>query len=224
MKVLFWSSVMPICTGCGSLIYSEGFRASPTRMILRRVTSCVMAGAVLLMCLPLFPLIASAVKLSSPGPIFFRQECVGWRGEVFTLLKFRAVRQDAEKNSGAVWPQKKIPRVTSIGRWLRLARLDEIPQLRNVLSGNMAFISPRPERPEFVQWLADKIPHYYLRHIVPPGITGWAQVRYRYASSLQDSKEKFQYDLYYIKHMSLSLDPLIAFEPVKTVIVRRRSQ
>jgi len=177
-----------------------------------------------LACLPLVPFIARAIKLSSPGPLLFRQERVGRRGEVFTLLKFRTMRQDAEAQTGAVWAHKNDPRVTRVGHFLRLTRLDEIPQLWNVLRGDMGFVGPRPERPEFVQWLADSIPYYQMRHIIRPGITGWAQVRYRYGASLEESKQKLQYDLYYIKHMSLGLDLFIMFETVKTILLRRGAQ
>jgi lipopolysaccharide/colanic/teichoic acid biosynthesis glycosyltransferase len=149
---------------------------------------------------------------------------VGRRGELFTLYKFRTMRQNAEANSGAVWAGKNDPRVTAIGKFLRKTRIDEIPQLWNVLVGNMGFVGPRPERPEFVAWLSEKIPYYHLRHIIRPGLTGWAQVRYGYGASLEETQEKLQYDLYYIKHMSLSLDMLIMFETLKIVLLRRGAQ
>jgi lipopolysaccharide/colanic/teichoic acid biosynthesis glycosyltransferase len=133
------------------------------------------------------------------------------------------MRQDAEAG-GAKWATKNDPRITPIGKFLRKTRLDEIPQLWCVLKGDMAFVGPRPERPEFVQWLAEAIPYYNLRHIIRPGLTGWAQVRYSYGASLEESREKLKYDLYYIKHMSLSLDLLIMFETIKTVLLRKGSQ
>lgn len=204
-----------------SLIYSEGFRLGSGFLFVRRCISISISAAALLICAPIIPFIALGIKLTSPGPVLFRQQRVGRRGELFTLYKFRTMRQNAESQTGAVWAGKDDPRVTSIGRILRPARLDEIPQLWNVLIGDMGFVGPRPERPEFVQWLAERIPYYNLRHIIRPGITGWAQVRYRYGASLEETKEKVQYDLYYIKHMSLSLDLLIMFETIKIVLLQR---
>ncbi len=133
------------------------------------------------------------------------------------------MRQDAEKD-GAVWAVKNDARVTPLGRFMRTTRLDEIPQLWNVLRGDMAFVGPRPERPEFVQWLTNEIPYYHVRHIIRPGITGWAQVRYQYGASLEETRRKLEYDLYYIKHLSIGLDLLIIFETVKTIILRRGAQ
>lgn len=207
-----------------ALIYSEGFRLGTAFLLIRRVVSFTVAAVGLAICAPLVPLIALAVRLSSPGPILFRQQRVGRRGETFTVYKFRTMRQDAEASSGAVWAGKDDPRITRLGRFLRKTRLDEIPQLWNVLVGDMGFVGPRPERPEFVKWLADEIPYYNLRHIIRPGLTGWAQVRYQYGATLEQAQEKLQYDLYYIKHMSLSLDLLIMFETVKTVLLRRGAQ
>lgn len=207
-----------------SLIYSEGFRLGTGFLLVRRVVSFIIAAVALVICCPLIPLIALAVKLSSPGPVLFRQQRVGRRGEGFTLYKFRTMGQDAEANTGAVWAGKDDPRITKVGKFLRTTRLDEIPQLWNVFLGDMGFVGPRPERPEFVQWLAEKIPYYNLRHIIRPGITGWAQVRYRYGASIEEAQEKLQYDLYYIKHLSLALDLLIMFETIKTIILRRGAQ
>jgi lipopolysaccharide/colanic/teichoic acid biosynthesis glycosyltransferase len=133
------------------------------------------------------------------------------------------MRKDAE-DQGAVWATKDDPRVTSVGRIMRSTRIDEIPQLWNVLRGDMAFVGPRPERPEFVQWLSQEIPFYDLRHMIRPGITGWAQVRYRYGASLEETKHKLEYDLYYVKHQSIGLDLLIMFETIKTIILRRGAQ
>jgi sugar transferase (PEP-CTERM system associated) len=207
-----------------ALIYSEGFRLNQTVLLARRSVSIVIAGSALLVCLPFIPLIALAVKLSSPGPVFFRQKRVGRHGEPFMVVKFRTMRQDAEAVTGAVWAGKDDPRVTSVGRFMRKTRLDEIPQLWNVVKGDMSFVGPRPERPEFVQWLNEQIPYYNLRHIIRPGLTGWAQVRYQYGASLEETRQKLQYDLYYIKHMSLALDLLIMFETIKTVLLRRGAQ
>jgi sugar transferase (PEP-CTERM system associated) len=207
-----------------SLIFSEGFRLNHTFLLLRRVLSFGIALLALIICLPLIPIVALAVKWSSPGPVLFRQQRVGLKGRVFTLSKFRTMRQDAEAETGAVWACKDDPRVTSIGRILRKTRLDEIPQLWNVLIGDMGFVGPRPERPQFVQQLSENIPYYHLRHIIRPGVTGWAQVSYQYGASVEESKQKLQYDLYYIKHMSVALDLLIMFETIKTILLRRGAQ
>jgi lipopolysaccharide/colanic/teichoic acid biosynthesis glycosyltransferase len=158
------------------------------------------------------------VKLSSPGPVLYRQARVGQEGRIFHVYKLRSMRADAEASTGAVWARRNDDRVTSIGRWMRRTRLDEIPQLWNVLLGNMSFVGPRPERPEFVRFLTERIPFYGQRHVVKPGLTGWAQVRYTYGASVEDTVEKLQYDLYYIKNLSIPFDLFIIFETVKTVI------
>jgi sugar transferase (PEP-CTERM system associated) len=206
-----------------TLIFTDGFRMSPSQQIFRRLLSFAVSFIALLICLPFLPFIVLAVRLSSPGPIFFSQTRVGQRGRPFTAYKFRTMRKDAEKQ-GAVWAAKDDPRVTKIGRFLRNTRLDEIPQLWNVLRGDMAFVGPRPERPEFVQWLSQEIPFYDLRHMIRPGITGWAQVRYQYGASLEETKRKLEYDLYYVKHQSIGLDLLVMFETIKTIILRRGAQ
>ena len=206
-----------------TLIFTEGFRMSATQQLLRRLLSLAVAFLALVICLPFIPLIILAVRLSSPGPVFFSQTRVGRRGCPFTAYKFRTMRQDAEAN-GAVWAAKEDPRVTPIGGFMRKTRLDEIPQLWNVLRGDMAFVGPRPERPEFVQWLSKEIPFYDLRHMIRPGITGWAQVRYHYGASLEETKRKLEYDLYYVKNQSIGLDLLIMFETIKTIILRRGAQ
>lgn len=206
-----------------TLIFTEGFRMSAWHQLLRRLLSLAVSFVALVICLPFLPFIILAVRLSSPGPIFFSQTRVGQRGRLFTAYKFRTMRKDAEAQ-GAVWATKDDPRVTPIGRFMRKTRLDEIPQLWNVLRGDMAFVGPRPERPEFVQWLSQEIPFYDLRHMIRPGITGWAQVRYRYGASLAETKHKLEYDLYYVKHHSIGLDLLIMFETIKTIILRRGAQ
>ena len=207
-----------------ALIYSEGFRLGSGFMAVRRVISFLVATLALVVCLPLIPLIAIAVTVTSPGPVLFRQRRVGRRSEVFTLYKFRTMRQDAESHTGAVWAEKNDPRVTGVGRFLRRARLDEIPQLWNVVVGDMGFVGPRPERPEFVQLLSEKIPYYNLRHVIRPGLTGWAQVCYQYGASVEDAEQKLQFDLYYVKHVSLMLDLLIIFRTLKTVLLGRGAQ
>ncbi|MGA2351496.1 MAG: TIGR03013 family XrtA/PEP-CTERM system glycosyltransferase [Terracidiphilus sp.] len=206
-----------------TLIFTDGFRMSASQQLFRRLLSFSVSFFALVICLPFIPLIILAVRLSSPGSIFFSQTRVGQRGLPFTAYKFRTMRKDAEAQ-GAVWAIKDDPRVTSVGRFMRSTRLDEIPQLWNVLRGDMAFVGPRPERPEFVQWLSQEIPFYDLRHMIRPGITGWAQVRYRYGASLEETKHKLEYDLYYVKHQSIGLDLLIMFETIKTIILRRGAQ
>jgi sugar transferase (PEP-CTERM system associated) len=206
-----------------TLIFTEGFRMSASQQLFRRLLSLAVSFSALLVCLPFLPLIILAVRLSSPGPILFSQKRVGQRGRLFTAYKFRTMWENAE-SQGAVWATKDDPRVTAIGRFMRSTRIDEIPQLWNVLRGDMAFVGPRPERPEFVQWLSQEIPFYDLRHMIRPGITGWAQVRYRYGASLEETKHKLEYDLYYVKHQSIGLDLLIMFETIKTILLRRGAQ
>jgi sugar transferase (PEP-CTERM system associated) len=206
-----------------ALIFTQGFNVKASHQLVRRLISIIVSFVGLAICLPLIPFIILAVRLSSPGPILFRQTRVGLRGRPFSLFKFRTMRQNAEAN-GAVWASKHDSRVTPVGRFLRITRLDEIPQLWSVLRGEMGFVGPRPERPEFVQWLTREIPFYELRHIVRPGITGWAQVRYQYGASLEETKRKLEYDLYYIKHVSLGLYLLIIFETIKTIVLGRGAQ
>jgi lipopolysaccharide/colanic/teichoic acid biosynthesis glycosyltransferase len=171
--------------------------------------------------LPLLPFIMLAVKLDSPGPILYRQKRVGRGGVEFYCYKFRTMRQDAEADTGATWAADDDPRITRGGKFLRAARLDEIPQLWCVLVGDMHFVGPRPERPEFVEWLSKEIPYYGVRHTVRPGITGWAQVQYKYGNTLEDAREKLQYDLFYIKNASIGLDLLILFQTIKIVLLGR---
>ena len=205
----------------GWLLFSSGFCISRFLLIYKRVTSVLISILGLLVSLPLVPLVALAIKLTSEGPIFYRQKRVGRNGTVFECYKFRTMYADAEADSGPTWASDDDPRVTTVGRLLRMSRLDEIPQLWNVLRGDMSFVGPRPERPEFVERLSQVISHYHLRHIVRPGITGWAQIRYGYGSSVKDAKEKIQYDLFYIKNMSYGLDLLIVFETIKTIVLGR---
>ena len=206
-----------------TLIFTQGFNVKASQQIVRRIVSILVSATALAICAPFIPFIILAVRLSSPGPIFFHQTRVGLRGRHFSVIKFRTMRQDAEAG-GAVWATKNDPRVTGLGRFMRKTRLDEIPQLWNVLRGEMGFVGPRPERPEFVQWLSSEIPFYELRHMIRPGITGWAQVRYQYGASLEETKQKLEYDLYYVKHLSVGLDLLIMFETIKTIILRRGAQ
>jgi exopolysaccharide biosynthesis polyprenyl glycosylphosphotransferase len=169
------------------LIFSEGFRKSRLQNLLKRALDICLAVIGLVLTLPVMGLVAIAVRLSSPGPALYHQERVGQDGRVFVIHKFRSMRADAEKESGAVWAQSADHRVTAVGRFLRRARLDELPQLWNVLCGHMSVVGPRPERPEFVAGLKEQIPYYGQRHVVRPGLTGWAQVRYTYGASIEDA-------------------------------------
>ncbi|KAF0182306.1 MAG: sugar transferase [Nitrospirae bacterium] len=207
-----------------ALIYSDGFRVNQTRKFFKRIVDVCCALGLFMVVLPLLPLIALLVKLDSAGPVLFRQSRVGEGGRQFTVLKFRTMRTDAEKLSGAVWAKKDDPRCTRVGRFLRKSRLDELPQLWNVLRGEMSFVGPRPERPEFVKELADEIPYYAKRHSIKPGITGWAQVSYAYGASIEDTYEKLSYDLYYIKHISVVFDMMIVLETIRVVLFGRGSR
>ncbi len=209
--------------GPSNFLYSEGFRIRASQQFTRQVVSILAAAVGLLLFLPFFPFVVLAVKISSNGPLFFLQPRVGMGGRVFNVIKFRTMVTDAEAG-GAKWATKNDPRVTPVGRFMRKTRIDEVPQLWNVLRGDMGFVGPRPERPEFVSWLTEELPFYYLRTLIRPGLTGWAQVRYGYGATLAETKEKLEYDLYYIKHMSLGLDLLIMFETIKTILRRRGAQ
>jgi sugar transferase (PEP-CTERM system associated) len=206
------------------LIFAEGFRFSSVFRLVRRALNFSFALVGLVISLPLLPFIVLALKLGSPGPVLYRQQRVGRRGENFYCYKFRTMRVDAEADTGATWSSDDDPRITRVGKFLRSSRLDEIPQLWCVLKGDMHFVGPRPERPEFVQWLSKEIPYYGVRHVVRPGITGWAQVQYKYGNSLADAREKLQYDLFYIKNASLGLDLLILFQTIKIVLLGRGAQ
>lgn len=206
------------------MVFGEGFRRSASFILVRRVISIVISLIGLIVTLPLIPLIMLAIRLDSKGPIFYTQARVGKGGRIFKVVKFRTMRQDAEATSGPKWAGDNDPRVTRVGRFLRSTRLDEIPQLWCVLKGDMAFVGPRPERPEFIALLSKEIPYYGMRHMVRPGITGWAQVKYKYGSTVQDAREKLQYDLFYIKNASIGLDLMIMFLTVKTVLLRRGAQ
>jgi len=203
------------------LIFSDGFVRTPRTEIIKRLFDIGASLAGLVLSLPLMLLAALAIKLESPGPLLYRQARLGQNGCVFILNKFRSMRPDAEKDTGPVWSAQQDPRITRVGSFLRRTRLDELPQLYNVLVGHMSFIGPRPERPEFVAELQKQIPYYIERLAVKPGLTGWAQVKYQYGSSVEDAVEKLQYDLYYIKNLSLFLDLLIVLNTVQVVLFAR---
>ena len=203
------------------LIFSDGFVQTRLTQIGKRVMDLILATVGLFGCLPVMGLVALAIRLDSKGPVFFRQDRVGRNGRVFTLYKFRSMHATAEEQSGAVWASPSDPRITHVGRILRRTRLDELPQLFNVLSGDMSFIGPRPERPEFVRILMQEIPFCMQRLSVKPGITGWAQVSHQYAASLDESVEKLQFDFYYIKNLSVFLDLVILLHTIPVVLFGR---
>jgi sugar transferase (PEP-CTERM system associated) len=205
----------------GTLLFASGFHVSQSLAIYKRISSMAASIVGLILSLPLLPFVALAIKMTSPGALLYHQKRVGKDDTTFYCYKFRTMRADAEADTGPTWAGNEDPRITKVGRFLRMTRLDEIPQLWNVLKGDMSLIGPRPERPEFVEWLKQEIPYYHLRHTVRPGITGWAQIRYKYGSSLEDAKEKLRYDLFYIKNMSPGLDALIFFDTVKTILLGR---
>jgi exopolysaccharide biosynthesis polyprenyl glycosylphosphotransferase len=199
-------------------VFSDGFRRSAVTLVLKRAIdlSCGVVG--LLVSLPVMLLVMLAIRLDSKGPAIFRQTRVGLRGKCFELLKFRSMRADAEARNGAQWASQQDPRVTRVGRFLRKYRLDELPQFVNVIRGDMSFVGPRPERPVFVDQLRKEISYYDERHTVRPGLTGWAQVQYRYGSSVQDAIRKLEYDLFYLKNMSVMFDCAIIFKTIGIVL------
>lgn len=201
------------------LLTTEGFSIThnPIGLRIKRLMDIGLSILLLLITWPILVLTMVAIKLESTGPIFFRQTRTGKDGKDFSIVKFRSMTTDAEKN-GAQWAQKNDTRVTRVGKWIRLTRIDELPQIINVLKGEMSFIGPRPERPEFNETLEQKIPYYQLRHLLRPGITGWAQVMYPYGASIEDATEKLQYELYYIKNYTLGLDLLIVLKTIKIVL------
>lgn len=200
------------------LIYGHGFEQSVARRFAKRATDLLASSLLLALALPVMALAALAIRLESRGPIIYRQERVGRGGRCFQVLKFRSMRTDAERDGVARWAGAQDPRITRTGRLLRKARIDELPQLLNVLRGEMSIVGPRPERPAFVEQLKRDVRFYDVRHSIKPGLTGWAQVRFSYAASLEDSRRKLQFDLYYVKNHSLLLDMRILFETVRVVL------
>jgi len=203
------------------LIFNAGFVKHPFSEAAKRTLDLVLATTILILALPAMALTAIAVRLDSPGMILFRQERTGRYGQPFTLMKFRSMRADAEKATGPVWAQANDPRITPVGRFIRKTRLDELPQLFNVIGGSMSMVGPRPERPHFIDDLARQIPYYNQRHIVKPGLTGWAQINYPYGNTVEDALQKLQYDLFYIKYRSVPFDLSIVINTIKTVVLRR---
>jgi len=200
------------------LVFSAELGPNRRSVALQSFYTPALALVGLIVAAPLMLVAAAAVKLFSRGPLLYRQTRVGRDGKPFTLYKFRSMREGAEAGTGAVWASENDPRVTVVGRWLRRLRIDELPQLWNVVRGEMSIVGPRPERPEFVKVLSERIPYYRQRHCVKPGITGWAQINHGYGDSVEDTIAKLEYDLYYIKRISLSLDLYIMFHTLKTVL------
>ncbi|WP_270938171.1 exopolysaccharide biosynthesis polyprenyl glycosylphosphotransferase, partial [Falsiroseomonas oryzae] len=208
----------------GWLERSNSLRESVAEAAFRRAFDILLGSILVVATLPLLLLTALAIKLDSPGPVFYRQERVGRGGRVFDLFKFRSMVVDAEASGSPVWASKQDSRITRVGRFIRLTRIDEIPQVLNVLRGDMAFVGPRPERPAFVEQLAGIIPNYNARAVVKPGITGWAQVNYPYGASVEDARMKLAYDLYYVRRRSLFLDLLILVATVRVVLFQEGSR
>jgi sugar transferase (PEP-CTERM system associated) len=200
-----------------AIIFSREFKQGMVVRAIKRSMDLCISLAGLVVALPLMAAIGILIKLDSPGPVVYRQVRVGLRAQPYTIWKFRSMFLDAEKG-GARWTSEKDPRISRVGRWLRKWRLDEIPQLINVIRGEMSMVGPRPERPVFVQELRGVIPYYDIRHTVRPGITGWAQTQFRYGASAEDSHMKLQYDLYYVKYMSLRLDMRILVETIRVIL------
>ncbi len=206
-----------------ALVFSNGFKQRMVTRIMKRFGDMMVASGGLLVLFPLFLLVAFLIKVDSPGPVFYRQVRVGLRGRPFSIWKFRSMVQDAE-NAGAQWAQVDDPRISRVGWWLRKTRVDEFPQLVNVLRGEMSLVGPRPERPVFVQDLRRTIPYYDLRHTVRPGITGWAQVKFRYGASAEDAHMKLQYDLYYVKRLSFGIDMSVLVQTVRVMLLGEGAQ
>lgn len=208
----------------GWLIFGDGFRQGQVRTTVKRVFDIVCASILIVLALPVMMLTAICIILEDGLPLIYRQERVGLNGRLFNVIKFRSMRRDAEKDGKPIWAQSKDNRATKVGRLIRKIRVDELPQLLSVLKGDMSLVGPRPERPFFVDQLTKEIPFYAVRHSVKPGVTGWAQVRYHYGATVEDSAEKLQFDLYYVKNHSLFLDLVILFETVGVVLTGKGAQ
>jgi sugar transferase (PEP-CTERM system associated) len=206
------------------LIFMSDMGPRPQNEFLQSIYSFAFTVVGFVVACPLMLAVALLVRVTSPGPVLYRQIRSGKDGKTFTLFKFRSMFQDAEAKSGAVWASKNDPRVTPLGRWLRRLRLDELPQLINVLRGEMVLVGPRPERPEFVNVLVEQIPYYQQRLAVKPGITGWAQINHKYGDTLEDTLLKLEYDLYYIKNLNMTLDLYIMFQTAKVMLLSRGAQ
>jgi len=201
------------------LIYGHGFRQDIVRTLVKRCFDLVASALLLVVALPLIAVVALLIECEGGGPVIYRQERVGYRGRTFTVFKLRSMSLDAEKDGKPAWASADDTRITRVGKFIRRARIDELPQLLNILKGEMSFVGPRPERPEFVAMLTDQIPFYAVRHSVKPGLTGWAQVRYSYGATVEQSIRKLEYDLYYVKNHTLLLDLVILLETVRVVLL-----
>lgn len=206
------------------LIFAGRQRDSRLKSALRETVHRILGLIGLVLSFPIGVFTAALIKLESRGPIFYRQERLGKNGRVFNVIKFRSMKTDAEADGKPVWAASNDERTTFVGRFIRKVRIDEIPQFWNILKGEMSFVGPRPERPHFVEQLAREIPFYEHRHLVAPGLTGWAQIKYPYGASVDDARQKLQYDLYYIKNQSLALDLVIVFDTIKTVLFRQNGR
>lgn len=224
---MYEAATRRVCTGKiqpSQLIFTSELGPRRSALAFHGLYSFVLGLVGLVATLPLMLLVAIAVQLTSRGPVIYKQRRVGLNGRVFDLYKFRSMYVDAEARTGAVWAKKDDPRITPLGNWLRRLRLDELPQFWNVVVGDMAIVGPRPERPEFVETLATQIPYYRQRQALKPGITGWAQISHKYGDSDLDAMIKLEYDLYYIKHVSLALDAYIIFHTIKVMLLSRGAQ
>jgi sugar transferase (PEP-CTERM system associated) len=206
------------------LVFSADLGPQKSMVQIQGLYSWAIGLVGLILALPIMAVVSLLVRLTSPGPIFYSQTRMGLQGKLFKVVKFRSMYQDAEARTGAVWASKDDPRITPLGKWLRKLRLDELPQLLNVIRGDMSIVGPRPERPEFITVLQEKIPYYRQRLAVKPGVTGWAQINYKYGDTIEDTIVKLEYDLYYIKNLAPSLDIYIVFHTIKTVLLGRGAQ
>jgi sugar transferase (PEP-CTERM system associated) len=208
----------------GWLIFGDGFRQGTFRSVIKRLSDIIFASVLIVLSMPIMAITALLIVMENGFPVFYRQERVGLNGRLFNVIKFRSMRIDAEKDGQPVWAKVGDDRVTKVGRVIRKLRIDELPQLFSVLNGHMSLVGPRPERPFFVDQLTKEIPFYAVRHSVKPGVTGWAQVRYHYGATVEDSAEKLQYDLYYVKNHSLFLDLVVLFETIGVVLTGKGAQ
>jgi sugar transferase (PEP-CTERM system associated) len=202
----------------GWLIFGDGFSQGALRAVVKRLSDILFASILILLSLPIMLVTGLLIIAENGFPVFYRQERVGLNGRLFNVIKFRSMRNDAEKDGKPIWAKADDDRTTKVGKIIRKLRIDELPQLFSVLKGDMSLVGPRPERPFFVDQLTKEIPFYAVRHSVKPGVTGWAQVRYHYGATVEDSAEKLQYDLYYVKNHSLFLDLVVLFETIGVVL------
>ena len=202
------------------LIFSDGFNQSRLLLATKRLLDIILSSILLIISLPIWLIIPILIKIDSAGPVFFSQRRVGEKEKIFKIFKFRSMRHEAEKTTGPVWCDVHDDRITRVGNFIRRSRIDELPQLYNILKGDMSFVGPRPERPSFVKKLKEIIPFYSERFAIKPGLTGWAQINYPYGANVEDANEKLEYDLFYIKHLSVLTDLIIVLRTAKVVLLR----